>query len=307
MCLFHKTLVGLNELHHRGFMHRDVTQKNLLILSAEKPDAVVFDYGKAIYATDSDDTFIGPITTLAPEVYARKTYTNKIDVWAWAYAMSEVLGYKCANGLQNKGRIDLTRHTVIRDFLRTRAAIEPQKSAFIELLNYMLDWTPENRPSIKDALRHRCWSGLDEKEVSPGREEVLRAKRVRTDPNSLLEADRSPNMSKSNIGELRHKSRPSLHAQRGVATPASNIANSSAAGGSRHRIPMSPELYPFNEGPTQPFSTENDTGPSISASQALRGEAVKREALASVMQRTTLPGQAQQNRETERTQLLPRK
>ena len=61
-------LEGIQALHAKGIMHRDVTLRNMLILSSKPSQAVLCDYGKAAVAKSSTNTAIGPIPTLAPEV-----------------------------------------------------------------------------------------------------------------------------------------------------------------------------------------------------------------------------------------------
>ena len=42
-------LQGLQALHKAGYMHRDVSIKNLLVMSLDPPQAVLCDYGKGKY------------------------------------------------------------------------------------------------------------------------------------------------------------------------------------------------------------------------------------------------------------------
>ena len=89
-------LEGLCALHAMGIMHRDIRPQNTLILSTVPPRATLCDYGKAIEAHSSTITTIGPIHTLAPEVWtatAKVPYTAKIDARAYGYAIAEILGY----------------------------------------------------------------------------------------------------------------------------------------------------------------------------------------------------------------------
>ncbi len=74
-------------MHEMRVMHRDIRPQNMLLLSENPPRAAICDYGKAIEAEVSRDTRIGPIHTLAPEVWtaAESGYTRSIDVWAFNY------------------------------------------------------------------------------------------------------------------------------------------------------------------------------------------------------------------------------
>ena len=89
--LLKEPLEGLKILHAMGIMHRDIRPRNMLILCTDPPRASLCDYGKAIEAKTSTVTTIGPIHTLAPEVWtiARDgPYTAKIDTWAYGYAIA---------------------------------------------------------------------------------------------------------------------------------------------------------------------------------------------------------------------------
>lgn len=80
--LLKEPLEGLKILHSMGIMHRDIRLRNMLILCIDPPRASLCDYGKAIEAKTSTVTTIGPVHTLAPEVWTiskNGPYTAKID------------------------------------------------------------------------------------------------------------------------------------------------------------------------------------------------------------------------------------
>ena len=118
LLLLRDSLQGLKFLHASGFMHRDIRPQNMLILSYEPPQASVCDYGKVVEAVHSTDTCIGPIHSLAPEVWTANKdspYDAKIDMWAFDYAIAELLGYSLSlqhpHGIDRK--ITHDRHTAI--------------------------------------------------------------------------------------------------------------------------------------------------------------------------------------------------
>lgn len=155
--LFRTTLLGLQALHDRGIMHRDISRKNMLVLSIDPPDAVLCDYGKATKEVTSNFTCIGPVRTVAPEVW-KTTYTKKIDIWSWAYAMAEILGYKCYTDEQIHPR----RLGLIHEFLDSDEADTACGWDFASLLRKMLTWNPMHRPSVEEVLEHSCWDLIRE-------------------------------------------------------------------------------------------------------------------------------------------------
>ncbi|KAL8828632.1 MAG: hypothetical protein Q9170_006520 [Blastenia crenularia] len=91
MEVFRGPLQGLCALHGEGYMHRDVSAKNLLLTSLRPPQAVLGDYGKAIKAASDRNPYIGPAHYCAPEVDGVGFYDNKIDVWSMGVVLITAL------------------------------------------------------------------------------------------------------------------------------------------------------------------------------------------------------------------------
>lgn len=153
-------------------IHRDISRKNMLIMSLNPPSAVICDYGKLTSAPTSNDTRIGPIPSLAPEVW-KQSYNSKIDIWAWAYAVVEIFDYKALNT-----HITENRHLQIQKHLQAFSVRFPQTEGLMNLLSQMLDLNPQSRPSAQVVLQYRCWHVLktrpdnvelgDQRSSSPG-------------------------------------------------------------------------------------------------------------------------------------------
>ena len=150
MRLLRNTLEGISSLHKKGIMHRDITRKNMIILSTLPPKAVLCDYGKATSEPEPKSTLLGPIQTLAPEVWNSVGYSSKIDLWAWAYAVAEVLGYSC----KSNHRITVERIGNIRTTLERYGEKAPDDQPLISLLNQLLAWDPKDRLSKVFGLRN---------------------------------------------------------------------------------------------------------------------------------------------------------
>lgn len=144
-------------MHHQGLMHRDLTTKNLLVISLAPPVAVICDWGKVSNATTDTNTYLGPIHTLAPEVYHSKLpYNNKIDVWSLAYAWLKTLGRGLLPDLPSK-KIDYTGHALLIDRIDKLQRQRRIQKDFGDLLTRMLSWEPQARPSAQQALNYSCW------------------------------------------------------------------------------------------------------------------------------------------------------
>ena len=190
-------LEGIRNLHSMGIMHRDIRPRNMLIVSAEPAQASLCDYGKAIEAESSTVTTIGPIPTLAPEVWTVSTdgpYTMKIDTWAYGYAIAEILGYSTQkypgpNGFYgNNDAITRDRHSTILEMLRAHCSMASEDELLVDLVRKLLEWDPEKRWSASQALEHECWypimqEGREDEEESQDFTERPRAKKTqREDP-----------------------------------------------------------------------------------------------------------------------------
>ena len=148
-------LEGIQTLHAMRIMHRDIRPKNMLLVSIEPPQASLCDYGKAIEAENSTVTTIGPISTLAPEVWTisrEGPYTEKIDMWAYGYAIAEILGYSTRDNTQ----ISYNRYLRILSMLCTHCEKAPEDEHLVDLVSSLLEWNPEKRLSASDALEHEC-------------------------------------------------------------------------------------------------------------------------------------------------------
>ena len=166
-------LEGIGALHAMGIMHRDIRPKNMLIVSNEPPRASLCDYGKAIKAESSSLTVIGPIHTLAPEVWTVSVdgpYTKKIDMWAYGYAIAELLKYSVRkypgrDGFStNDPRITHNRHSAMLEMLRARCDKVTEDEPLVDLVSKLLVWEPEQRWSADQALDHHCWDPIRQDE-----------------------------------------------------------------------------------------------------------------------------------------------
>lgn len=169
MAWLREPLEGIKTLHAMGIMHRDIRPKNTLILSLQPPRAALCDYGKAIESRTSTVTTIGPICTLAPEVWTVLTdgpYGVKIDMWAYGYAIAEILGYTiekypATDGPHsNNPRITRGRHSAILKMLHAHSVKVTEDELLVDLVLKLLVWEPEKRWTASKALEHECWGPI---------------------------------------------------------------------------------------------------------------------------------------------------
>jgi len=78
-----RTIQGLDFLHSRGIMHRDIKSDNLLI--SERGDVKLADFGYAVLLSKDQQkrkSRVGTICWMAPELIMAKAYTAAIDIWS---------------------------------------------------------------------------------------------------------------------------------------------------------------------------------------------------------------------------------
>ena len=156
LALLRGPLEGLKTLHEAGYMHRDISLRNVLVLSLKPPRAVLCDFGKAIPTTRHFDSRIGPIPTLAPEVNGVSLYDNKIDIWGIGYICCWIL-FPEFQRAHNKSRPDKAWHNIaLGHLINYERSGGPLEQQFAELICRLLFWAPEKRPTAAQALQHPC-------------------------------------------------------------------------------------------------------------------------------------------------------
>ena len=157
--LFFDTLKGLRSMHARNIMHRDVSMRNMMVLSVEPMKGVMCDFGRSTEKLWDSDPILGPRGTVAPEVSGVHDYNNKIDAWSWAYAVACLIGYDMSGSNQ---RMTRARHEDVLQQIYLIGLLEPVFEDLVELLQRMLEWDQHHRTSITEACRHRCWLGFEQ-------------------------------------------------------------------------------------------------------------------------------------------------
>ena len=93
--LFWQVLEGIEFLHSKEIMHRDIKPLNIAVVSidTDNPQARLIDFGWATFGLESDAYSAGTVTYRAPEMCAgldsRTThrYTEKVDIFAFGLTM----------------------------------------------------------------------------------------------------------------------------------------------------------------------------------------------------------------------------
>lgn len=177
----YQTLCALKYLHSAGVLHRDLKPSNLLLNS--DCDLKICDFGLARGIEQDEHTLTEYVVTRwyrAPEIMlACSRYSNAIDIWACGCIMAELFGRKpLFPGTDYIHQLRIIAETVGTpagkdlDFITSEKALAFIKGmpthehmAFstlypkgnpdgLDLLDKMLQFNPNNRISVNDALAH---------------------------------------------------------------------------------------------------------------------------------------------------------
>lgn len=156
--------LGLNEMHSRKIMHRDIKPKNILVVKEKDSLANVklCDYGLSKQVAEHQEitgsTVLGTFDYFAPELYdlmnkrmtgevTRLRYDHKIDVWSYGILLYFSLYGKTP--LEPPG----SKLQVIDRGIILYPAVEGIPAEYFNLIRRALTYEPLKRPSFAELLR----------------------------------------------------------------------------------------------------------------------------------------------------------
>ena len=162
---------GLELMHDKGFIHRDIKPGNIFIRSDNSP--VLLDFGSArqthYYISDDEESPVKTLTNFVSPGYTPiEQYTGKSDrqgPWTDIYALGATL-YKCIAGrmpMEAVERSESIAHVSKDEYVNLTDIVDGQYSkSFLTAIDHSLAFKAQNRPQTIKEWRTEFGISVDE-------------------------------------------------------------------------------------------------------------------------------------------------
>ncbi|KAG7396093.1 hypothetical protein PHYBOEH_002795 [Phytophthora boehmeriae] len=146
---------ALEACHHQHVIHRDIKLENLLLSDEGTIQLADFGWSSAnVTAANRRDTLCGTLDYLSPEMIRGDKYDESVDIWAVGIIMFELLVGKPPFMAPDQSE-------TIERITEGQLFVPPQVSlAAKDLIQRILQKSPEKRPSLQDIKAHRWFASL---------------------------------------------------------------------------------------------------------------------------------------------------
>ncbi|EPY28144.1 protein kinase, partial [Strigomonas culicis] len=148
--LFLQVLLAVHHVHTRHMIHRDIKSANILLCSNGLVKLGDFGFSRMYAATVSDDvgrTFCGTPYYVAPEIWRRRPYSKKADMFSLGVLLYELLTLK--RPFDGANMNEVMQKTLAGRYDPLPSKISPEMK---EMVSSLLAGDPRQRPSSSKLL-----------------------------------------------------------------------------------------------------------------------------------------------------------